>query len=75
MYNPPHYTQTEPGQLHRIMRTHPLGVLVTSGPASGPAHLDADHIPFEFDPGAGPLGTLSAHVARANPLWQRCLSG
>ena len=70
MYIPPHFAQTQP-EHHRIMRTHPLGVLVTSGPEG----LDADHIPFEFDPGAGPLGTLSAHVARANPLWQRCPSG
>lgn len=50
---------------------HPLGALVTSGLEG----LDADHIPFEFDPGAGPRGTLSAHVARANPLWQRRPSG
>lgn len=71
MYIPPHFAQTQPEHLRRIMRTHPLGVLVTSGPEG----LDADHIPFEFDPGAGPLGTLSAHVARANPLWQRCPSG
>jgi transcriptional regulator len=53
------------------MQSHPLGVLVSCGPG-GP---DADHIPFEFDPARGPLGTLSAHVARANPLWQRCPSG
>jgi transcriptional regulator len=71
MYIPPHFAQTQPEHLHRIMRTHPLGVLVRSSPEG----LDADHIPFEFDPGAGPLGTLSAHVARANPLWQRCPSG
>jgi transcriptional regulator len=71
MYLPPHFAQTQPEQLQRIMRTHPLGVLVRSGPDG----LDADHIPFEFDPAAGPLGTLSAHVARANPLWQRCPSG
>ena len=71
MHIPPHFAQTQPEHLHRIMRTHPLGVLVTSGPG-GP---DADHIPFEFDPATGPLGTLLAHVARANPLWQRCPSG
>ena len=71
MYVPPHFAQTDPQELHRILRDHPLGVLVTSGPSG----LDADHIPFEFDPAAGPLGTLSAHVARANPLWQRCPSG
>jgi transcriptional regulator len=71
MYIPPHFAQTQPEPLHRLMRTHPLGVLVTSGPGG----LDADHIPFEFDPAAGPLGKLLAHVARANPLWQRCPSG
>jgi len=71
MYIPPHFAQTQPQELHRLMRDHPLGVLVTAGPAG----LDADHIPFEFDPAAGPLGTLLAHVARANPLWQRCPSG
>jgi len=71
MYIPPYFAQTQPEHLQRIMRTHPLGVLVRSSPEG----LDADHIPFEFDPGTGPLGTLSAHVARANPLWQRCSSG
>lgn len=71
MYIPPHFAQTAPEYLNRIMRTHPLGVLVTTGPAG----MDADHLPFEFDPALGTLGTLSAHVARANPLWQRCPSG
>ena len=71
MYLPPHFAITEPAELHRIVREHPLGMLVRHG-ADG---LDADHIPFEFDPAAGPLGTLSAHVARNNPLWQRCPDG
>lgn len=67
MYLPPHFADTRPETLHRLLREHPLGALVTSGP-DGP---DADHLPFEFDPDTGPLGTLTAHVARANPLWQR----
>ena len=71
MYIPPHFAQTRPQDLHRVMRDHPLGVLVTAGSAG----LDAEHLPFDFDPAAGPLGTLSAHVARANTLWQRCPSG
>lgn len=71
MYLPPHFAQADPAHLRRIMRTHPLGALVTTGPGG----LDADHLPFDFDPAAGPLGTLSAHVARANPLWQRCPAG
>lgn len=71
MYNPPHFAETRPEALRRIIREHPLGTLVRS---EGGA-LDADHIPFEFDPDAGALGRLSAHVARANPLWQRCPTG
>lgn len=71
MYNPPHFVESRPEVLHRILREHPLGTLVRS---EGGA-LDADHIPFEFDPAVGPLGLLSAHVARANPLWQRCPTG
>lgn len=68
MYVPPHYALSDPQALHLIVREHPLGVLVTHG-AEG---LDAEHLPFEFDPDAGPLGTLRAHVARANTLWRRC---
>jgi transcriptional regulator len=71
MYVPPHFAIGQPEALHRIIREHPLGTLVTHGEAG----LDADHIPFEFDPAAGPLGTLTAHVARANTLWQRCPTG
>jgi transcriptional regulator len=41
----------------------------------GDTGLDADHIPFEFDASAGTHGTLIAHVARANTLWQRCPTG
>ena len=71
MYNPPHFSVSEPGTLHRIIREHPLGILVTAG-ADG---LDANHIPFEFDPAAGPAGLLTGHVARANPVWQQCAGG
>jgi len=71
MYLPPHFAETRPAELHRILREHPLGMLVTHGDYG----LDADHIPFEFDPAHGALGRLSAHVARANPVWQRCPTG
>lgn len=71
MYLPDHFAVTDPAALHRLIREYPLGMLVTAPDGA----LDADHLPFEFDPAAGPLGTLSAHVARANPLWQRCPSG
>ena len=71
MYIPTHFAVSDPAVLHRIIREHPLGMLVRQGTDS----LDADHIPFEFNPATGPLGTLTAHVARANPLWQQCVTG
>ena len=71
MYVPPHFAVADPAVLHRIIREHPLGMLVTQG-GDG---LDADHVPFEFDPEAGPHGTLTAHVARSNTVWQRCPTG
>ncbi len=63
MYLPDHFAEARPEELTRIIREHPLGVLITHD-AEG---LDANHIPFEFDPGAGAHGLLTAHVARATP--------
>lgn len=65
MYLPQHFAQTRVEEQHRIIRENPLGMLVTHSAAG----LDADHIPFELDAARGELGTLQAHVARANPLW------
>ena len=71
MYIPPHFAETRPEHLCRVIHANSLGMLVTSGVGG----LDADHLPFEFDPEVGEHGLLSAHVARANPVWQRCPSG
>ena len=71
MYIPAHFAIKHSKDLHTIIREHPLGVLVTVGPDG----LDANHIPFEFDAGHGALGQLTAHVARANPVWQQCKDG
>lgn len=71
MYIPAHFAIHHPPDLHRIIHDHPLGALVTVGPGG----LDANHIPFEFDASQGPHGLLTAHVARANPVWQQCGAG
>ena len=71
MYIPAHFAEDRPEELHRIMRAHPLGLLCTAGPDG----LDANHLPFHLDPATGPHGTLLAHVARANPLWQGLQGG
>ena len=65
-YVPAHFAEQRPEVLHALMQQHPLGMLVTHGAAG----LDANHIPFEFDAKKGPNGTLRAHVARTNPVWQ-----
>jgi len=66
MYLPSHFEETRAEVLRQLIRSHPLGTLVTFG-ADG---LNANHVPFEFDPEPAPLGTLRAHVARANPVWR-----
>jgi transcriptional regulator len=70
MYNPPHFKITDTAELHRIIDSYPLGTLVTQFDG-----LDANHLPFEFDPKRGEFGTLTAHVARANPLCQVAAQG
>ncbi|RKF34545.1 FMN-binding negative transcriptional regulator [Paraburkholderia fungorum] len=75
MYMPAHFEENRPEVLHRLIAGQPFGTLVTHGPNG----LDANHLPFEFDakpvPGGSDTpaqthGTLRAHVARANPVWQ-----
>lgn len=71
MYVPSHFDEPRTEVLHDLIRQHPFGTLVTHG-ANG---LDANHIPFELLPAQGALGTLTAHVARANPVWQELADG
>ena len=67
MYLPRHFEQTDRDAIVSLMREHPLALLTVAG-SDG---VTADLVPLEYDPTAGPLGTLRGHVARANPLWQR----
>jgi transcriptional regulator len=66
MYLPSHFEMTDTEALHGLIREHPLGALVITGPDG----LDANHVPFEVDGEPAPHGRLLAHVARANPLWR-----
>lgn len=68
MYLPTHFEETRPEFLHELLKTHPLGLLVTQDAAG---ELAANTMPFllEADPAGGP-GILRAHVARTNPLWR-----
>lgn len=71
MYIPSHFEVQDVEALHRLIREHPFGMLVTHG-TNG---LDANHLPFELDLSGGTNGTLRAHVARANPVWQHAGNG
>ena len=71
MYVPSHFEEPCTEVLHELILQHPFGTLVTHGAAG----LDANHIPFELLPAQGALGTLTAHVARANPVWQELAGG
>lgn len=71
MYMPAHFDESRPDEVVRLLRDYPLGALVITGPDG----LDANHLPFEYEPEPGGLGCLRAHIARANPLWQQASDG
>lgn len=63
MYQPPHFREERLDVLHALIRSHPLGLLITAGPSG----LQANNVPFLIDAKASERGTLRAHLARANP--------
>ena len=66
MYQPSHFKEERPDVLRGLVADHPLGTLVTLGPDG----INANHMPFLYDPEPAPHGTLRCHVARANPVWR-----
>lgn len=67
MYNPPHFEESRPEELTRIMNDYPLGTLVYSTREG----LDAAHLPFIYTQDQGASGRLIGHVARKNLIWQQ----
>jgi len=66
MYQPPHFREDSHAVQHALIRTNPLGLLITAGPGG----LQANPVPFLIDSDASAKGTLRAHLARANPQLQ-----
>ncbi len=66
MYLPPAFREDRLEVQHGLIRKHPLGLLVTVG-WDGPM---ASPLPFLLDSKASKLGTLKAHLARANTQWK-----
>jgi transcriptional regulator len=66
MYEPPFHREEDLAKLHALIEARPFGLLISSGPQG----LLANATPFLVDPAASRLGTLHAHMARANGQWR-----
>jgi len=66
MYQPPHFREERLAVQHALIKTYPLGLLVTAGPGG----LMANPAPFTLYADEGERGTLRVHLARANPQWK-----
>ena len=66
MYNPPHFNEPRIEEQHALIRAYPLGLLITTD-ADG---LAASPLPFHLVTGGAGLGTLQAHLSRANEHWR-----
>ncbi|MFO0906349.1 MAG: FMN-binding negative transcriptional regulator [Pirellulales bacterium] len=67
MYVPASFAVHDLTQLRSFVARHSFATLVTAGD-EGPF---ASHLPMLWRPEGGDLGTLIAHVARANPQWRQ----
>lgn len=70
MYQPPHFREDRIEVQHALIRRHPLGLLITSGPGG----LMANPIPFLVEADGSQNSMLRAHLARANPQWSELKS-
>jgi len=66
MYEPPLHRQHDLAEQRKLIRAHPLGLLISHGPGG----LLANAIPFLIEGEGETPGVLRAHVARANPQWR-----
>lgn len=67
-YLPAHVEETDAATQQALVSAYPLATWVVQHEGE----LVVNQIPFLLDPERGEHGTLLAHVARANPVWQ-CL--
>jgi transcriptional regulator len=70
MYVPSWFERTDPAELFDFMEANSFALLVSTHEGAP----FATHIPLLLDRATGPHGTLTGHVARANPQW-RTLEG
>ena len=66
LYTPDAFREHDLARQHQLICDYPLGLLIS---ARGD-ELRATPLPFALDATRGPLGTLDAHLARANDHWR-----
>jgi transcriptional regulator len=72
VYVPEDFDASDPAWCHALMQAESFATLVTVDEGGVPF---ATHIPVLLDAGRGRLGTLLAHIARANPQWRHFAAG
>jgi hypothetical protein len=65
MYIPADFNEPDVAQAHALIAANSFGMLIVPRGEGAP---EIAHIPFLLDADPAPLGTLRAHVARANPM-------
>ncbi len=71
MYIPAHFRENRVSILQDAIRNIAVASLVTSRDGE----IDANLFPLLLDTDPAPFGTLTGHMARANPQWQHVRSG
>jgi transcriptional regulator len=66
MYLPSLFREDRLEVQHALIRSHPLGLLISHGPGG----LLANLLPFVLKTGDSERGVLQVHMARANPQWR-----
>lgn len=69
MFQPPQYQENDLNTLHQFLNTHNFATLMSYNQTH--ERIEADHLPFILDINQGMYGTLSAHIAKANPLYEQ----
>lgn len=71
MYVPSQLSQTDPVEIAAFIRRHSFATIVSH---DGRAPF-ATHVPVIFQPDNGLHGTITAHIAKANPQWRHFANG
>jgi transcriptional regulator len=66
MHQPAQFREDDLAVQHALIRAHPLGLLISTGPDG----IIANPVPFLLYPEDGERGTLRCHLSRANEQWQ-----